>query len=96
MDDPLDRFSMNFFTMVLKLASDCLDLTFDRSESLDLTSAREEEVCIDTKDFCFSSVEDDGSEKCEDVVEDRKSYELYLDDAIFVFFFFYVLSSESV
>ncbi|KAM2035142.1 hypothetical protein TB1_037400 [Malus domestica] len=42
------------------------------SEGLDLTMAREEAGCL-------SFLEDEGSEKCEDV-EERASYELYRDD----------------
>ncbi|KAM1237049.1 hypothetical protein FF1_038056 [Malus domestica] len=42
------------------------------SEGLDLTMAREEAGCL-------SFLEDEGSEKCEDV-EERASYELYRDE----------------
>lgn len=69
----MDLFSMNFFTIMVKLGSEGLDLSLDRSEGLDLTSAREEDVWPVTWGGCrLNSVDEEGSEKCEDV-EDRES-----------------------
>ena len=73
---------MNFFTIVAKLGFEGLDFVWeDRSDGLeDLTTSAFEEVDED-EEFSLSclvscSVDEDGSEKCEEV-EERVSYELY-------------------
>lgn len=69
----VERFSINFFTIVVRLGS---------GDGLDLTTAREDEN-VGCGCLSLNSAEEDGSEKCDDV-EERASYELYRDEAFIV------------